>query len=124
MEDIQEFCKRTNSTKQRTSLWIQRGELIANKIGGVWVLLGLQAKPLPKGRGKGKKAPLGGLKRMGIVEQYDLDAVLIATHKTIKIASIKLNCHESTIGAAINTESWTAKGYLWKRQSLEINEDK
>lgn len=111
MESVQEFCKRTRTTKQRVSLWIKRGDLIANKVGGVWVLLGLQAKPTPKKRGKAKITK----RRLGILKQYDREGNHLKDFKTIKEASKEVGCCESGIGRAINSDTKTAGGFIWKR---------
>jgi hypothetical protein len=120
MESVAEFCKRTNSTKQRVSLWIQRKDLIAEKKGGVWVLLGLQAKPTPKKRGKAKT--IG--KKFGVVKQYDTEGNYIKSFESIKQASRELKCCESGISRALNTASRTAYGYVWKRKETLPNDNK
>tara|TARA_R110001599_G_scaffold2627_6_gene14271 strand:+ start:21277 stop:21633 length:357 start_codon:yes stop_codon:yes gene_type:complete len=118
MEDIKQFCKRTRSTKQRVSLWIQRGDLIAEKKGGVWVLLGLQAKPKPKQRGKGKKKE----SHKGLVKQYNLDGTYVGCYKSVKEAGETLNRCVTGISKAINTDSRTAYGFIWKRERLTDSE--
>ncbi len=117
MESVAEFCKRTRSTKQRVSIWIQRGDLIAEKKGGVWVLLGLQAKPTPRTRGKGKKTPAVRLKKLGILKQYDKEGNYIRSFASAKEASEQVGCCESSISRACNTETRTAYGFIWKRES-------
>lgn len=118
MESVQEFCKRTGTTKQRVSDWIQRKDLIAEKKGGVWILLGLQAKPTPRKRGKGKKKE----SYKGEVKQYDLDGNYIKSYKSIKEAGESLNRCVTSISRAINTDSRTAYGFVWKREKLSNNE--
>jgi hypothetical protein len=120
MESVKEFCKRTKSTKQRVSIWIQRGDLIAEKKGGVWVLLGLQAKPTPKKRGKAKVKG----KKFGVVKQYDTEGNYIKSFESIKQASRELNRCDSAISRALNTASRTAYGYVWKREETLPNADK
>jgi hypothetical protein len=120
MESVAEFCKRTRSTKQRVSIWIQRGDLIAEKKGGVWVLLGLQAKPTPKKRGKAKVTG----KAFGVVKQYDTEGNYIKSFDSIKQASRELNRCGSAISRALNTASRTAYGYVWKREESLSNVNK
>ena len=111
MESVQEFCKRTGTTKQRVSLWIQRGDLIAEKKGGVWVLLGLQAKPKPKTRGKSTKVK----RRLGILKQYDKAGNYIKSYKTIREAGKAIGCCPSGIGRAVDSLTKSAGGFIWKR---------
>jgi len=118
MESVQEFCKRTGTTRQRVSIWIQRGDLIAEKKGGAWILLGLQAKPKPKKRGVDKRARV----RKGLVKQYNLDGTYIRSYKSVKEAGEFLNRCVTGISKAINTENLTAYGFVWKREKLSNRE--
>ena len=114
MESVKDFCKRTGATKQRVNIWIQEGRLIAQKIGGSWGLLGIQAKPKPKGRGKAKR----GQKRLGVVKQFSKEGELIATYETSALASEAVGTTRANISIAINNPSRTAKGYKWEREDL------
>lgn len=55
-----------------------------------------------------------GVYRWKKVNQYDLNGNFINEYKSIKEASIALNCTPENIGMALNGKTKTAAGYKWK----------
>ena len=115
MESVKEFAIRHRVSDQVVRNWIKDPDkgLVTNKVGKTYVLLGLQARPAPKGRGTQKSKTFGKLK------QFSKQGEFIQEFNTITEASEVVGTSAPNISMAVNKIDKTAGGYVWKRENKE-----
>lgn len=115
MESVKQYADRHRVSSQVVRNWIKDPDkkLITNKIGKTYVLLGLQARPVPKGRSKAKP------KTFGKLMQFSKQGEFIQEFNTIVEASEAVGTSKPNISMAVNKVGKTAGGYVWKRENKE-----
>ena len=114
MESVKEYAARHRVSRQRVNIWIHRKLLIAEKKGGAWILLGLQARPSLK---NGRPTSENGISlKFGVVKQWSKAGILIKNYATAKEAAKLLNTSQSNISKAMNNHESSACGFRWTRE--------
>ena len=110
MESVKEFATRHRISVQRTMEFIKVGSVIAQKKGGVWILLGLQDKPR-------KGLPQGGRpNNPNKLTQRGLQGDVVKEFDSVKEAAEEMGCIPQNIYQALNNPHKKAMGFYWTRK--------